>query len=190
MQFQIETERLILRDILPIDDLGMFELDSNPEVLRYLGTPPITSINQAREAIGRIRQQYIDYSIGRWATIEKESGNFIGWSGLKFMTDAKNNQHHFYDVGYRFIPKYWGKGYATESTKAALKYAFTIMNLQEVIGTCHEENVASRKALEKCGLKFIEQYNHEDKFMCDWLRITKEEWEKNVSRQKVDPKQP
>lgn len=176
MKFYLETERLILREMLPTDDEGMFELDSNPEVLRYLGTPPITKIEQAREVIERVRKQYIDYNIGRWVAIEKSSGDFIGWSGLKYVTEIKGDQKHFHDVGYRFIPRYWGKGYATESTKAALEYAFATMNLNEVIGTCHEENKASRKVLEKCGLRFEKQYKYEDRFICDWLSITKEDW--------------
>ena len=48
------------------------------------------------------------------------------------------------------------------------------MQLKEVIGTCHEENIASRKALEKCGLKFVEKFLRKN-ITCDWLKITKEE---------------
>lgn len=172
----IETKRLILREFLPSDEVGMFELDSNPAVHKYLGNNPIATIEQAREIIEKIRVQYIKNGIGRWATIETTSGQFIGWSGLKFISDVENNQTNFHDVGYRFMPQYWGKGYATESAKAALEYAFNTMKLKEVIGTCHEENKASRKVLEKCGLKFVEKFLWKN-ITCDWLKITKEEWE-------------
>ncbi len=183
MKFLIETERLILRDLQETDDKGMFELDSNPVVHRYLGNKPITSIEQARNVIAGIRNQYADNGIGRWAAIEKSSGNFIGWSGLKFITTIENNRTHFHDVGYRFIPKYWGKGYATESAKAALQYGFNTLKLEEIIGTCHEENKASRRALEKCGLQFVEKFMHED-INCDWLRISKQEWENLLNKKK------
>ena len=178
MKFYLETERLILRDILPTDDESMFELDANPAVHRYLGNRPIQDIERARTAIANIRQQYQDNGIGRWATIEKATGAFIGWSGLKFITEneGKNNQSLFYDVGYRFIPKFWGKGYATECTKTALQYGFEEMKLQEIVGTCHEENKASRRVLEKCGLRFKEQYIYNNELTCDWLSISKEEW--------------
>lgn len=182
MQFYIETERLILRELLPADDAGMFELDANPEVHKYLGNNPIQNIEQARETIKMVRQQYADNGIGRWATIEKSSGEFIGWSGLKYIKEMENNHINFYDLGYRLIPRYWGKGYATESCKAALEFGFNTMNLTEIIGTVNQENKASRRALEKCGLKFVEQFMWKD-IQCDWLKITKEEWELNNSKQ-------
>lgn len=175
MRFFIETERLILRDLLPTDDAVMFELDSNATVHRYLGNNPIKTIEEARNVIAIIQEQYARNGIGRWATIEKASGDFIGWSGLKHVTDATGDDNHYYDVGYRLIPRYWGKGYATEAAKAALEYGFTTMNLEEVIGTANVENIASRKALEKCGLQFVKNYMWND-IKCDWLKITKQEW--------------
>lgn len=178
MEFYIETERLILRDILSSDREGMFILDSNPDVHRYLGNHPISSIEEVDEIILKIRSQYRMNGIGRWAVIEKNTGEFIGWSGLKYITEEENNRTHFYDVGYRFLPAYWGKGYATESAKAALDYGFRKMNIEEIIGTCHEENKASRRALEKCGLTFVEQFLYMEELKCDWLRITRKEWER------------
>ena len=81
MKTSIETERLLLRELLPTDDAGMFELDSNPEVHIYLGNKPVKSIEESREAIANIRQQYLENGIGRWAVILKETGEFIGWFG-------------------------------------------------------------------------------------------------------------
>ncbi len=175
MQFHIETERLILRELRPEDAKDYLVLNSDPVVLHYLGETPLSTIEQSHERIDNIRQQYADHGIGRWAAIEKSSGEFIGWSGLKFITEIENNQTRFHDVGYRLIPRFWGKGYATESAKAALEYGFRTMNLQEIIGMCNENNLASRRALEKCGLTFIEKFKWAD-LTCDWLKITKEEW--------------
>jgi RimJ/RimL family protein N-acetyltransferase len=132
-------------------------------------------LEQALETINNIRRQYVELGIGRWAVIEKSSGNFIGWSGLKLVTEAWNGHINFHDVGYRLIPKYWGKGYATESCKAALEFGFNTMNLSEIIGTANQENKASRTVLEKCGLTFVEQFMWKD-IQCDWLKISKEDW--------------
>ncbi len=177
MNTVIETERLILRALQPIDVVVFFEMDSNPEVHKYLGNNPIKTMEQALEQINYVRQQYEDNGIGRWAVIEKSSGHFIGWSGLKLMTTEVNNHINFYDVGYRLHPQFWGKGYATESAKAAIAYGFTQMNLTEIIGTADTKNIQSRKALEKCGLRFIESFEFQlwGK-TCDWLSISKQEW--------------
>jgi [ribosomal protein S5]-alanine N-acetyltransferase len=178
MSIKLETERLILRELQPSDDIGMFELDSNPLVHQYLGNNPIHTIKEARNVIDLVRSQYDRNGIGRWATIEKESGNFIGWSGLKFIEEPENNRVRFYDVGYRLMPKYWGKGYATESAKAAIDYGFTQLKLNEIIGSANVENTRSRRALEKCGLTFVEQFYWHG-IHCDWLHISKEKWEQN-----------
>jgi ribosomal-protein-alanine N-acetyltransferase len=175
MNFYIETERLILRNFLPRDVEGIYELDAHPEVHRYLGNKPITSMQQAHDYIANVTAQYKDNGIGRWAAIEKSTGDFIGWAGLKHITYEENGHINFYDVGYRLIPRYWGKGYATEAAKAALEYGFNTLGLNEIIGMCHEHNTASRRALEKCGLRFIEKFKWND-ITCDWLKITKHEW--------------
>jgi ribosomal-protein-alanine N-acetyltransferase len=175
MKFYIETERLILREILPTDDYDMFELDANPEVHKYLGNNPVKDIEQIRKVIQSIIQQYNENGIGRWAVIEKASGNFIGWSGLKYIREYENNQINYYDVGYRLMPKYWGKGYATESAKAAIAYGFNALQLDKIIGCANEDNKASLHALKKCGLRFVEKFMWED-LKCDWLEISKEEW--------------
>lgn len=177
MKDYIETERLILRELHPTDGGAFFELDSNAEVHRYVGNNPITTPEQALENINNIRRQYEENGIGRWAVIEKATCSFIGWSGLKFIKECQNNHINFYDVGYRLIPKFWSKGYATESTMAAIEYGFTKLNLTEIIGIADVDNTKSRRALEKCGLRFIEKFEFPLwNTQCDWLSISKEEW--------------
>jgi ribosomal-protein-alanine N-acetyltransferase len=175
MQIFIETERLILREFRTSDDTAMFELDSDVEVHKYLGNNPVTKIEQVETYIANIQQQYLDNGIGRWITIEKSTNEIIGWSGLKFITEYENNQINFHDVGYRFMPRYWGKGYATEATKAALQYGFETMKLKKIIGAANVENKASRRVLEKCGLQFVEQFMWKS-IQCDWLEISHESY--------------
>lgn len=95
MKIILETERLILRQLVPSDDIGMFELDSNPEVHKYLGNKPVTNIEECRSIIESVQKQYLENGIGRWAMIEKSSGNFTGWTGLKFIKDKINNHVDF-----------------------------------------------------------------------------------------------
>lgn len=178
MKFYLETERLILREILETDLDGMFELDSNATVHKYLGNKPIATKEQAVEIIGFIRKQYEELGIGRFAAIEKSSGDFIGWSGLKLNAGEKeelNGIQDFIDIGYRFIPKYWGKGYATESSLATLKFGFEEMNYPVIYGAAETANVASNKILQKIGLNFVNDFFYTD-IPCKWYELKKENY--------------
>lgn len=160
MRTSLETERLLLRELLPTDDVGMFELDSNPQVHIYLGNKPVTSIEQVREAIANIRQQYLENGIGRWAVILKETNEFIGWSGLKLEKNV-NGYETFYDLGYRFIQKHWGKGYAYETAKAFVDFGFNGMKLEKINAYADFDNLASRRVLEKVGMRFVNAFDDE-----------------------------
>lgn len=81
MKVFAETERLILREILPTDIDGMFELHSAPEVHRFLGNKIVTSKEQTINIINFVRQQYIDLGTGRWAIIDKNTNSFIAGQG-------------------------------------------------------------------------------------------------------------
>jgi len=177
MKIFAETERLILREILPADEDGLFQLDSDPEVHKYLGNNPIKNIEQSRDAIKRIRQQYIDNGIGRWAIIEKSTNSFVGWTGLKLMKELTNNHIEHYDLGYRLIKKYWGKGFATETVRPSLDYGFDNLKQDNIYAMTHIDNLASRNILEKSGLKFIETFDLNG-IKKNWFKITKEEWAK------------
>ncbi|HEX8270326.1 MAG TPA: GNAT family N-acetyltransferase [Flavobacterium sp.] len=160
MKTSFETERLLLREMLPSDDIKMFEMDSDPEVHHFLGNKPQTSIEQSREWIVDIRQQYLVNGIGRWSVVLKDTGEFIGWCGLKIERHV-NGHDQFYDLGYRFIQKHWGKGYAYESAQAWLEVGFNEMNLEVINAYVDADHLASRRVLEKCGLQLMNVFMYE-----------------------------
>ena len=176
MKIFAETERLILREILPTDLDAMFELDSDPEVHKYLGNKPVKTKEESKKVIDFIREQYTERGVGRWAVIHKETNEFMGWSGLKLNTEEElNGYSNFYDVGYRFIKKFWGKGYATESGKAAIQYAFNTMKLPIVYGITEIDNQASHNVLLKIGLQHIENFHYEkENLTLRWYEILNE----------------
>jgi ribosomal-protein-alanine N-acetyltransferase len=176
MKIFVETERLILREILPDDYEGFFAMDSDPEVHTYLGNNPITDMQQAKNAIANIRQQYIDNGIGRWAVIEKESGKFIGWTGLKLVKEERGGHNDYYDVGYRFAKTYWGKGYATETALATVDYGFNKMKLEVLNGTADKLNLQSIKVLQKAGLKIKDEFIDNDGRPYYWFELKREDW--------------
>lgn len=161
MKEPIETDRLLLRELLFSDVDGLFELESNPNVHLFVGNKPVTHIDECRAYVEFIHQQYKDFGTGRWAVILKETNEFLGWSGIKFITNEINNHKDFYEIGYRFIEKHWGKGYATEAGKAFIDYAFNEMKVEALYAYADAGNENSRKILEKLGLRYVNSFEYE-----------------------------
>jgi RimJ/RimL family protein N-acetyltransferase len=174
------TDRTILREITIEDVDPFFEMDSDPEVHKYLGTRPVENKGQIIETIHYVRQQYIDNGIGRWAIVDKLTSEFIGWTGLKLVKEVMNKQTNYYDLGYRLIKRYWGQGYATETARASLAYGFEKLNLNEIIATVNCENAPSNHVVSKLGFTLYETfYLHELKH--NWYKINKTDWTGKVS---------
>lgn len=178
MKIIAETKRLILRELHLSDNDGMFELDSDEEVHKYLSSKTIDTIEQSRNTIEIIRKRYKDYGTGWWAVTEKSTNKFLGWCGIKYQKDTVNNCNNFYELGYRFIKKYWGKGYATESAGEVINYGFNVLKVNEIYAQTDCNNIASRKVLIKCGLKYAETFDDEG-YAVDWFRISRDEWSKS-----------
>ncbi|PRZ23333.1 GNAT family N-acetyltransferase [Flavobacterium granuli] len=170
MDLVLETERLILREMLPSDAPDLFEMDCNPNVHKYLWNKPLTSIDEVYQYIEMVRNQYLTNNIGRFVVVLKESNTLIGWAGLKYNTEEVNNKNHFYDIGYRLNEKFWGKGYATEASFAWLDYGFKTMKIETMMAAAHTDNKASNIILQKIGLQLTEQYL-EDAISWNWYEL-------------------
>lgn len=166
----IETERLILREISETDIDVMLELHSDPEVHKYLGGQTITNREKLLARINLLQQEYQEYGVGRWAMIDKKSNEFIGWSGLEYVTSEINGHINFYDLGYRLLKRYWGQGFATESSMASLRYGFGALNANVIYAMADIDNIASNKILQKIGLEFMETFVH-DGIGHKWYRL-------------------
>lgn len=170
---KLETERLLLRKFEEEDYKRLFLLDSNPEVMKYVGMQPLSKPEESKEVVKMIMQQYEDNGLGRLAVIEKETGLLIGWSGLKLHTSEINGYKNFYDLGYRFLPETWGKGYAQESAKASLEFGFNDLNAEAIYAHAHSENVTSNYILKKIGFEKTGEFTEPDG-ICFWYEFKKE----------------
>ena len=147
---KIETERLILRPFTLNDITPSYEMNLDEEVSRYTGDGGVVSKAEIERRIKEyVLGDYEKYGYGRFAVELKSTGDFIGFAGLKYLDNMDE-----VDLGYRFMSKYWGRGFATESAKASLKYGFETLGLKRIIAMVLPKNTASSHVLEKLGFVF------------------------------------
>lgn len=158
MQIYLETERLVLRRFTEADVNNLFELDSDPEVMRYLtgGKPTPRDVIQ-HETLPQILQYYERFEgFGFWAAIEKSSGQFLGWFEFR-PQDASGLD--MVELGYRLKKSAWGKGYATEGARALIRKGFTELGVRRVAAETMAVNMASRQVMEKAGLQLVRAFH-------------------------------
>ena len=159
MDLLLETERLLLRPLKLEDADAMFAMDTNPNVHKYLWQNPTQTKEETITLIKMVQKQYLENKIGRFATILKETDEFIGWTGIKYVNDhIENGNTNFFDYGYRFDEKFWNKGFATEASICWLDYGFNEIKIERMNAHTHLDNGASNHILQKIGMKFIENY--------------------------------
>ena len=149
------TGRLELRALTIEDAEAFFALNSNENVMRFTGEPPLQSVAEARDAL----ELYPDFETrgyGRWGCILKSEQRVIGFCGLKYLDDLDA-----VDIGYRFLPEYWGQGFATEACKASLDFGFEVLKLDRIIGLVLPDNPASIRVLEKIGMQFEREFDYD-----------------------------
>ena len=150
MNIIIETNRLLLRTFIEEDAALIYELNLDPDVIRYTHDP-INDLAHAFEILEKvIISQYALYNHGRWAVHVKATLEFLGWCGLKYRAELNE-----IDLGYRFKKEGWGKGYATEAAYASIQYGFETIGLQRIVARAEIDNIGSWKVLEKSGMRYI-----------------------------------
>ncbi len=155
-----ETARLIIREFNLDDAKAVFHFNAPTEVNRFTGDAGMCeSVEDAEKIIRDIwLKEYKQFGYGRWAVVLKETNAVIGFCGFKNDTRIKA-----VDIGYRFHPEHWGKGYATESNLACIEYAKQHMALDRIVGDAVAENLGSIKVLKKLAMSYHSQYQ-EDEF--------------------------
>lgn len=151
----LETKRLILREFIKEDVINLYQLDNNPQVMKYISS--YKGEEKSKDDCKKVIEKQIDYyktnkGLGIWPTILKENNDFIGWTTLKYLENTNN-----VEIGYRYLPEYWNNGYATEMCQALINYGFNQIGLDEIVAVAMPENIASRRVMEKIGMKFIKE---------------------------------
>lgn len=145
----LETDRLLLREIIEEDSQKIFDFFSNENVTRFYGQDSFTSIEQAKQLIDLYANQYLEKRGIRWGIELKETKEIIGTIGFH----AWSPKHKRAEIGYELQPVYWRKGYATEAVTKIFTYGFNEIGLTRVGAVVFIENDASNRLLTKLGFQ-------------------------------------
>lgn len=145
----LETERLTLRLQTTEDADFILELVNDPSWLQFIGDRGVRTVEDAREYILNSINMYEKSGFCFYLVERKEDNIPLGICGL-----VKRDALEDVDIGFAFLPTYWGKGYAYEAASAVLAYGLDTLGLKRIVAITTQDNHASAKLLEKVGLKF------------------------------------
>jgi len=160
MQIFLETERLVLRRFTEDDGDILVELDGDPDVMHFITGGRSTSRHDIEtDILPAFLDYYVRYAgYGFWAALEKPTGQFVGWFHFR---PADETRPYEVELGFRLRKSAWGKGYATEGSRALIEKGFAELGVQRVVASTMVVNVASRRVMEKAGLSIVRTF-HQD----------------------------
>lgn len=176
MKTNFETERLYLRPTSLEDADINLKLLNTEEFKKYVGDRNVNTLEESREYLkNRNLPQIEKLGYGNFTLIKKDTGEKIGGCGL-FHREGLD----VVDIGFSFLPEYFGKGYGYEAASRILRAGFEKYGLKKISAITVKENIASQKLIEKLGLKFqkiVRIPNDPEDLL--YYEISKEEWQKN-----------
>jgi len=159
MQAPLQTARLTIRPFVASDAELLMELDSDPEVMRYIG-PSLSSLEAYRERIATVHERVYSKhrALGTWAVEKLAPSEFLGWVCFRPAIDYRfHAECDFTDddaeLGYRLKRSAWGLGYATEASLAVMRRGFECEQVTRAVAAALRDNLRSVRVLEKCGLR-------------------------------------
>ncbi|MFF4221605.1 GNAT family N-acetyltransferase [Streptomyces sp. L500] len=180
----LATDRLALRPFTEADTDHLLALDNDAEVMRFLngGRPTAREAIRTRTLPRLLHDHPCSGTRGFWAAESKAAGAFLGWFEFRPLDD---HDPTVVELGYRLGRAAWGRGYATEGSKALIHKGFTELGVERVTANTMAVNARSRRVMEKAGLSFVRNFTE------DWpepiegsehgeveYALTREEWER------------
>jgi RimJ/RimL family protein N-acetyltransferase len=181
----LETPQLALRQFTEDDVDNLFDLNSDPEVMRYLTGGRPTPREEIRDQIVPFYLAVYDRldRLGAWVAESAATGEFLGWFHFRPGPGPSPDITNI-DLGYRLRRSAWNQGYATEGSRALINMGFTDLGVKRVFGHTMTVNTASRHVLEKCGLTLVRTTPYEGADVIEGAEhgeveyaLTKPEWE-------------
>lgn len=151
----IETARLRLRMFRWADLDALAAIFADPDVMRYVAEGKPVGRDIAEKAIASIIEHWRRHGFGRWAVADKQTGEFVGYGGLRSLFGQP-------EVVYHLAKAHWGKGFATELARASLRFGFAERGFARVVAIARPANAASIHVMEKIGMRFEKQTSYYD----------------------------
>ncbi len=144
----IETPRLLLRPFVEEDLTPLAEITADPVAMRFIGAGRTMTPEQTARTVDYFAAHAEKHGFGPWGLVERGTGTFIGWCGLKYLNETD------VELLYLLGQDAWGKGYATEAARASIDYGFGQAGLDRIVAIAWPENQPSRRVMEKIGMIF------------------------------------
>jgi RimJ/RimL family protein N-acetyltransferase len=186
----LTTERLRLRPFAESDLDAMHRLLSEEGILRYFPNPDPPSRERVEQLIHRQIEHWETHGFGWWvvellgapgggpsaapdtaqdathapAPGQSPTPELLGWNGLLYLPETDE-----IEVDFLLGHAYWGKGYATEGARASLRFGFRDLGLTTIVALAHPDNTASRRVMEKLGMRFVERTRYFNMDVCKYM---------------------
>jgi len=177
----IETDRLLLRPICADDLDNLAALFRDPDVVKYVGDGKPADRAEAQRALESIIRHWQTHGFGRWAIVDKHTGEFLGFGGLRSLFGTP-------ELVYHLAKAHWGKGYATEVGRAALRFGFEERGYVRIVAITKPPNTASIHVMNKLGMRFEKNARYYDLDVSQYT-IAREEFTPGDGLFKVLPDQ-
>ncbi|SJZ34741.1 Protein N-acetyltransferase, RimJ/RimL family [Marinactinospora thermotolerans DSM 45154] len=148
----IETPRLLLRRWREEDVAPFAAINSDPQVMRWIGDGTVRDLDQTRAQVAAIERGWEERGFGLFALELRESGELVGFTGLavpRFLPEVLPAV----EIGWRLGRPFWGRGLAGEAARATLRSAFLEHRLERVVGIARTENTASIRVMRRLGMR-------------------------------------
>lgn len=155
---ELETARLLLRQVIinDLDEWGQ-RIYADPEVIRYMPKRDMTPRARAERAFGVYNKLWAEHPYGGWLVTDKADGRLVGHCELEYLPETDE-----VELGYALAKPYWGRGIATETARAAVRFGFENAKLERIMAVVVPENTASRRVLEHIGFVFEKNAHYYD----------------------------
>jgi RimJ/RimL family protein N-acetyltransferase len=147
----LQTERLVLRPLVAEDAPAIHRISNKPAVRRYLwDDAPVTSA-QIEDVVAQSVRMFSEHGVGLFGVRLRDSAELVGFCGFGHTRDGPQE----IELIYALLPELWGRGLATEASRACLRYAFAHARLDRVVAGADPPNTASLRVIEKLGMKAV-----------------------------------